>query len=159
MPSLAVTVNLLGLGDDRRPAAVQHRNHCPTAAASPLAHSALIPAAYPSGGRVAGVKMGSGRPRRRCLHGPYEPAYQLGAGARPSLEGSRAVASSTPVRISVPVCPGRSTRPQAGDAAYTIYDRNGVFIEPAGGTGVYAPGGGQTVAESWVVSCSTRPSV
>jgi phospholipid/cholesterol/gamma-HCH transport system substrate-binding protein len=31
--------------------------------------------------------------------------------------------------------------PQATGAAYGMYDQNtGVFVDPAGGTGVYAPG-------------------
>ncbi len=47
----------------------------------------------------AGVKMGPGSPRRRCVLG-LETVLQSGAGARP--EGSRSVATSTPIRISVP---------------------------------------------------------
>jgi transposase len=68
-------------------------------------------APYPSGGRLAGVKMGSGRlvDADRFL-GRMSPQTSLAPG--PDLEGSRIVASSTPVRISVPLTEalGRPTR-------------------------------------------------
>jgi phospholipid/cholesterol/gamma-HCH transport system substrate-binding protein len=41
--------------------------------------------------------------------------------------------------------------PQANGAAYTTYDPStGIFQDPAGGTGVFAPGGGTSSAENWV---------
>ena len=39
---------------------------------------------FPFGGRLAGAKMGSGRPPTSMFLGWYEPVYKLGAGARPS---------------------------------------------------------------------------
>lgn len=41
--------------------------------------------------------------------------------------------------------------PTASGAAYGAYDQNGTFIDPAGGTGVYAPGAANMrPAENWV---------
>ena len=44
------------------------------------------------------------------------------------------------------------TPPGANGVAYGTYDeRNGVFVDPAGGTGVYAPGAENVrPAENWV---------
>jgi len=62
----------------------------------------------PPRGRRAGVKMGRVARRRRLGLGCSTPPRSLAPG--PDLEGSRIVASSTPVRISVPLteAPGRS---------------------------------------------------
>lgn len=52
--------------------------------------------------------------------------------------------------------PGEAPSPtrgqtQANGASYATYDRNGVFIDPAGSIGTYAPGAGQKkVAENWL---------
>jgi len=78
----------------------------------PIGHALDIsfepPVPFP--GRLAGVKMGSGRlSTSMSILGPANPHLSLGAGARPG--GSRTVASSTPVRISVPFDRGpRATR-------------------------------------------------
>src|SRR5262249_15552064 len=40
---------------------------------------------------------------------------------------------------------------QANGVAYTTYGRDGTFADPNGGTGTFAPGGGQfAAAETWV---------
>jgi Domain of unknown function (DUF4041) len=67
-------------------------------------------ATWPCRGRLAGVKMGWVARRRRLELGCSTPSISLAPG--PDLEGSRTVALSTPVRISVPLteAPGRSTR-------------------------------------------------
>jgi phospholipid/cholesterol/gamma-HCH transport system substrate-binding protein len=40
-----------------------------------------------------------------------------------------------------PAAPPPPPQPQAAGAAYGTYDQNtGVFVDPAGGTGVFAPG-------------------
>ena len=42
-------------------------------------------------------------------------------------------------------------QPQASGPAYTTYDqRTGAFVDPAGGTGIFAPGTGASSAENWV---------
>jgi phospholipid/cholesterol/gamma-HCH transport system substrate-binding protein len=48
--------------------------------------------------------------------------------------------------------PADGSTPQASAPRYTTYDQNtGVFADPAGGTGVYAPGSAhQSTAENWV---------
>lgn len=49
-------------------------------------------------------------------------------------------ASALPPPASAPA-PGAPNQPQASGAAYGTYDQHtGVFVDPAGGTGVYAPG-------------------
>src|ERR1700752_2376107 len=64
-----------------------------------VAKSLEPPVPFP--GRLAGVKMGSGRlSTPMSILGPANPHLSLGAGARSG--GPRTVASSTPVRISVP---------------------------------------------------------
>jgi len=51
--------------------------------------------------------------------------------------------------------PAPGPPPQASGPAYTTYDQNtGAFVDPAGGTGIFAPGangtGGVSSAENWV---------
>jgi phospholipid/cholesterol/gamma-HCH transport system substrate-binding protein len=48
--------------------------------------------------------------------------------------------------------PAAVTPPQASGAAYGMYDQNtGVFVDPAGGTGVYGPGAtDMKPQENWV---------
>lgn len=47
--------------------------------------------------------------------------------------------------------PAEAPQPQASGPAYATYDKNGTFIDPAGGTGVYTPGSAtQSPAENWV---------
>ena len=48
--------------------------------------------------------------------------------------------------------PGPALQPQASGPAYTTYDQNtGAFKDPAGGTGIFAPGAnGASSAENWV---------
>jgi phospholipid/cholesterol/gamma-HCH transport system substrate-binding protein len=44
-----------------------------------------------------------------------------------------------------------TTGAPANGVAFTTYDRNGTFTDPAGGTGVFAPGGAEFVPpENWV---------
>ena len=49
-----------------------------------------------------------------------------------------------------PTAPG--PQPQASGSGYTTYDQNtGAFKDPAGGTGIFAPGiSGASSAENWV---------
>lgn len=51
-----------------------------------------------------------------------------------------------------PPGPAPGPQPQASDPAYTIYDQlSGAFADPAGGTGIFAPGmTGASSAENWV---------
>lgn len=51
-----------------------------------------------------------------------------------------------------PPGPAPGPQPQASGPAYTIYDRlSGAFADPAGGTGIFAPGmTGASSAENWV---------
>lgn len=51
-----------------------------------------------------------------------------------------------------PPGPARGPQPQASGPAYTIYDQlSGAFADPAGGTGIFAPGmTGASSAENWV---------
>ncbi len=47
--------------------------------------------------------------------------------------------------------PPPGPQPQASGPAYTTYDqRTGAFVDPAGGTGIFAPGAGASSAENWV---------
>ncbi|MFZ1177390.1 MAG: virulence factor Mce family protein [Mycobacterium sp.] len=48
--------------------------------------------------------------------------------------------------------PAQGPQPQASGPAYTTYDQNtGAFVDPAGGTGIFAPGvNGASSAENWV---------
>jgi phospholipid/cholesterol/gamma-HCH transport system substrate-binding protein len=47
--------------------------------------------------------------------------------------------------------PAEAPQPQASGPAYATYDKNGTFVDPAGGTGVYTPGSAQqSPAENWV---------
>lgn len=51
-----------------------------------------------------------------------------------------------------PPGPAPGPQPQASGPAYTIYDQlSGAFVDPAGGTGIFAPGmTGASSAENWV---------
>ncbi|WP_019257113.1 hypothetical protein, partial [Mycobacterium tuberculosis] len=51
-----------------------------------------------------------------------------------------------------PPGPAPGPQPQASGPAYTIYDQlSGAFADPAGGTGIFAPGmTGASSAENWV---------
>lgn len=47
--------------------------------------------------------------------------------------------------------PGAGAQPQASGPAYATYDsKTGAFLDPAGGTGIFAAGGGTSGAENWV---------
>ena len=61
-------------------------------------------------------------------------------------------ADSPPLPAEVPMAWGHHTPEGHGDApAVTTYDQNGKFVDPAGGTGVYAPGTDKLApAENWV---------
>src|SRR4029077_17486462 len=86
----------------------QHNPATPDAFGLPTHHPIFGSAPSPSRGRLAGVKNG-GRVacRRRRVLGCVSPWVSLAPG--PDLEGSRTVALSTPIRISVPLteAPGR----------------------------------------------------
>jgi phospholipid/cholesterol/gamma-HCH transport system substrate-binding protein len=63
--------------------------------------------------------------------GPYNPVVPP--------PGPAPAPPPPPVPAELP--PAAVTPPQASGAAYGMYDQNtGVFVDPAGGTGVYAPG-------------------
>src|SRR5829696_6998229 len=63
--------------------------------------------------------------------GPYNPVVPP--------PGPAPAPPPPPVPAELP--PSAVTPPQASGAAYGMYDQNtGVFVDPAGGTGVYAPG-------------------
>lgn len=57
-----------------------------------------------------------------------------------------------PEGIGPPPGPAPGPQPQASGPAYTIYDQlSGAFADPAGGTGIFAPGmTGASSAENWV---------
>ena len=61
-------------------------------------------------------------------------------------------ADSPPLPAEVPMAWGHHPLEGHGDApAVTTYDQNGKFVDPAGGTGVYAPGTDKLApAENWV---------
>ena len=65
----------------------------------------------------------------------------------PPPEGTGPVPGPAPEAAPAP-----GPQPQAGGPAYTTYDQNtGAFADPAGGTGIFAPGtGGVSSAENWV---------
>ena len=64
----------------------------------------------------------------------------------PPLEGTGPVPGPAPEAAPAP-----GPQPQASGPAYTTYDQNtGAFADPAGGTGVFAPGAGVSSAENWV---------
>jgi phospholipid/cholesterol/gamma-HCH transport system substrate-binding protein len=74
--------------------------------------------------------------------GPYNPVVPP--------PGPAPAPPPPPVPAELP--PSAVTPPQAGGAAYGTYDQNtGVFVDPAGGTGVYAPGAANMQPqENWV---------
>jgi phospholipid/cholesterol/gamma-HCH transport system substrate-binding protein len=57
-----------------------------------------------------------------------------------------------PEGIGPAPAPGPGPQPQASGPAYTTYDQHtGAFVDPAGGTGIFAPGiNGASSAENWV---------
>ena len=65
----------------------------------------------------------------------------------PPPEGTGPVPGAAPEAAPAP-----GPQPQASRPAYTTYDQNtGAFADPAGGTGIFAPGAsGASVAETWV---------
>lgn len=64
----------------------------------------------------------------------------------PPPEGTGPVPGPAPEAAPAP-----GPQPQASGPAYTTYDQNtGAFADPAGGTGVFAPGAGVSSAENWV---------
>jgi phospholipid/cholesterol/gamma-HCH transport system substrate-binding protein len=84
--------------------------------------------------------------------GPFVPPY----GVQPPNAPGPAPADAPPpgplpAEAPAPV-PDGSTPQASGPPRYTTYDKNsGVFADPAGGTGVYAPGSAeQSPAENWV---------
>jgi phospholipid/cholesterol/gamma-HCH transport system substrate-binding protein len=74
--------------------------------------------------------------------GPYNPVVPP--------PGPAPAPPPPPVPAELP--PAAVTPPQASGAAYGMYDQNtGVFVDPAGGTGVYAPGAANMrPQENWV---------
>ena len=61
-------------------------------------------------------------------------------------------ADSPPLPAEEPMAWGHHPPEGQGDGpAVTTYDQNGKFVDPAGGTGVYAPGTDKLApAENWV---------
>jgi phospholipid/cholesterol/gamma-HCH transport system substrate-binding protein len=74
--------------------------------------------------------------------GPYNPVVPP--------PGPAPAPPPPPVPAELP--PAAVTPPQASGAAYGMYDQNtGVFVDPAGGTGVYAPGAANMRSqENWL---------
>ena len=71
------------------------------------------------------------------------------AGAEPLPPPGPAAADAPPAGRRAPL-PARP-RPQAGGVSYGTYDQDGKFVDPAGGTGVFAGGADKLApAENWV---------
>ncbi|MBI5336660.1 phospholipid/cholesterol/gamma-HCH transport system substrate-binding protein [Mycobacterium sp. BK558] len=84
-------------------------------------------------------------PYGRTPPGPPAPAPAAPAPAAPAPAPAPAV--PTP---SGPLLPAEAV-PQAAAPAMASYDRNGKFVDPAGGTGIFAPGADKLApAENWV---------
>ncbi|ORA48600.1 mammalian cell entry protein [Mycolicibacterium chubuense] len=84
-------------------------------------------------------------PYGRTPPGPPAPAPAAPAPAAPAP--APAPAAPTP---SGPLLPAEAV-PQAAAPAMASYDRNGKFVDPAGGTGIFAPGADKLApAENWV---------
>jgi len=69
----------------------------------------------------------------------------------PPPEGTGPAPEPAPAPAPAPeAAPG--PQPQASGPSYTTYDqRTGAFADPAGGTGIFAPGAsGASSAENWV---------
>ncbi len=71
---------------------------------------------------------------------------------RPPLPPAPAPPGAPPPPAATPPAPGGPLLPaEAVPQASASYDRNGVFVDPAGGTGVFAPGTDKLApAENWV---------
>jgi phospholipid/cholesterol/gamma-HCH transport system substrate-binding protein len=84
---------------------------------------------------------------------PPQVPYPKWLPAPPPPEGTGPVPGPAPEAAPAPGPP-----PQASGPAYTTYDQNtGAFVDPSGGTGIFAPGasggsgtGGVSSAENWV---------
>lgn len=84
--------------------------------------------------------------------GPFVPPYGVQPPNAPGPAPADApLPGPLPAEAPAPV-PDGSTPQASGPPRYTTYDKNsGVFADPAGGTGVYAPGSAkQSPAENWV---------
>ena len=85
--------------------------------------------------------------RRGCRRGfrRFRPSFRIRSGCR------RRHRRRVPGRRPKPG-PAPGPQPQASGTAYTTYDQQtGAFRDPAGGTGIFAPGAsGASSAENWV---------
>ncbi|AMC75105.1 Mce family protein Mce4 [Mycobacterium tuberculosis] len=79
-------------------------------------------------------------------------AARVPAGATPGAIPGDHSAAATTGRHRASARAGAWPQPQASGPAYTIYDQlSGAFADPAGGTGIFAPGmTGASSAENWV---------
>jgi phospholipid/cholesterol/gamma-HCH transport system substrate-binding protein len=81
---------------------------------------------------------------------PDQIAPPYGRPAPPPLPGAPAPPPPAPAPPAGPL-PAEAPMPMADGPAYATYDQDGTFIDPAGGTGVYAAGDSKhTPAENWV---------
>jgi phospholipid/cholesterol/gamma-HCH transport system substrate-binding protein len=81
------------------------------------------------------------------------PDQQVPPYGRPAPEAPPAPADGgQPLPAEAPSpCPSGGWCPQASAPSFATYDRNGKFVDPAGGTGVFAPGAEKLApAENWV---------
>jgi phospholipid/cholesterol/gamma-HCH transport system substrate-binding protein len=83
---------------------------------------------------------------------PAAPPAEAPAAVPPAPLPAEAPAPEPPPAQPVTAPAPDGSAPQASGPRYATYDQNtGVFADPAGGTGVYAPGSAkQSAAENWV---------
>lgn len=89
-------------------------------------------------------------PYGRTPPGPPAPAPAAPAPAAPAPAAPAPAPAPAVPTPSGPLLPAEAV-PQAAAPAMASYDRNGKFVDPAGGTGIFAPGADKLApAENWV---------